>query len=74
MTSRVTDTFYALHPEQRVFADKALRASNAASGGAGSSVQTKGLANSSSLGQTAAGMLAASAASATGEVVRPPMS
>ena len=74
VTSRVTDTFYALHPEQRVFADKALRASNAASGGAGSSVQTKGLANSSSLGQTAAGMLAASAASATGEVVRPPMS
>merc|ERR1719473_1787214 len=62
VTSRVTDTFYALHPEQRVFADKSLR--NAPS--SGTAANTKGLNNSSSLGATAAGMLAASAASATG--------
>ena len=72
VTARITDTFYALHPEQRVFGDKQFRQKE--SGGA-SSADTKGL-GSSSIGATAASMLSAAAATGgpAGEVVRPPMS
>ena len=71
VTSRITDTFYALHPEQRVYQDSKFKRSDA-SGAAGltASEQLGG----SSIGATAQSMLmsaAASSAGATGDVVRP---
>ena len=72
VTSRITDTFYALHPEQRVYSqDAKFKRTDA-------SKATRSLAGGgSSIGDTAAGMLAsaaaASSASATGDVARPAM-
>ena len=83
VTSRVTDTFYALHPEQRVYQDSKFKRADtkATSGGAKSTI-----AGGSSIGETAAGLLASAASAAAtspggvsgpggvpGEVVRPVM-
>ena len=76
VTSRITDTFFALHPEQRAFQDSASKAAARASRGTGSTGRPLG--NSSSIGGAAAatgGSVAASAVSmgASGEVIRPDM-
>ena len=69
MTSRITDTFFSLHPEQRQYQDPRLKGSRNA---------TKDATNSSSIAQTATNIFSAAGAStigsavgATGEVVRP---
>lgn len=67
VTSRITDTFYALHPEQRTYQDKAFRRDGGASASAADGM------GGSSIGDTAASMLASSAAAATGDVSRPQM-
>jgi hypothetical protein len=70
VTSRITDTFYALHPEQRVYQDSKFKRSEGGAIDAGASTQLGG----SSIGATAQSMLmsaAASSAGATGDVARP---
>jgi len=77
VTSRVTDTFFALHPEARTYAsqDSKLKRSDAKSTRTGADT----LAGGSSIGATAAGLLASAAATAssaggaTGDVARPGM-
>ena len=79
VASRVTDTFYALHPEQRVFQDAKYKRADAAA--AVPKLGTKpGFGSSgagSSIGGTAASLLAsvgaASGGGATGGVARPLM-
>ena len=65
VTSRITDTFYALHPEQRVYQDRSFRRD------AGGATASGAIAGGSSIGDTAASML--SAAAASGDVSRPQM-
>jgi len=73
VTSRITDTFFALHPEQRVFADsKFKRSESKATRG------TDSLTGGGSVGATATAMLASAAADSpsggpAGDVVRPGM-
>ena len=71
VTSRITDTFFALHPEQRVYQDSKARRAEPAVTAARSQLSVGG----SSIGATAAAFTAsagmASAAGASGEVVRP---
>jgi len=68
VSARITDTFFALHPEQRAFsADGKFKATKAAS-----SAATAPLGGGSSIGATAAGLLASVASGgATGDVARP---
>merc|ERR1712205_203011 len=72
VTSRVTDTFFALHPEQRAFASQNSKSTRS------EGKSTQPLSGGSSIGATAASMLASVAAAsspggAAGEVVRPGM-
>jgi len=70
VTSRITDTFFSLHPEQRAYQDPRLKRRNAERAAAG---------GSSSIANVAGGLYASAGASATGsamggpsgEVVRP---
>jgi len=76
VTSRITDTFFALHPEQRAYGSQDGKLKR--SGDAKATRSTMGAA--SSIGETAQGLLASVAAAsgsasggATGDVVRPGM-
>ena len=74
VTSRITDTFFSLHPEARTYQDPRLkgRATAAASAAATKSSAALG-GNSSSIADGVTGAFASTVASATGEVVRPDM-
>ena len=67
VTSRITDTFFALHPEQRVYADAKFKATRT------EAASTRSALGDSSIGAAAAatGTGTGTGASANGEVVRP---
>ena len=72
VAARVTDTFYALHPEQRVFQDPRLkRAANAQASGTRSTNQG---ASATDMGGLLAAMKSGSAGGASGAVARPDLS
>ena len=74
VASKITDTFYALHPEQRNFQDSKLKKASPSATKSGGYTESFG---ASDIGATAASMLASVQAStaggATGDVSRPQM-
>ena len=69
VAARVTDTFYALHPEQRIFQDPRLkRAANA------QAAATRSTGSASDMGGLLAAMKSGSAGGASGAVVQPDLS